>query len=122
MATSVPKQVQSGALSNTNVFNEVTDVASGATVTVVTFTVPVGKKLLLSLIEFSGENIAEYEVFIDSSTEGKKLTYFSGPLAGDFFFNNLEISTGIVIELKVRNFRPETADFTGRILGTVQDE
>lgn len=122
MATSVPKQVQLGALANTNVFNEVTAIVSGATVTIVTFTVPLAKKLFLSLIEFSGENIAEYEVFIDASIEGKKLTYFSGALFGDFFFNNLEITTGIVIELKVRNFRTETANFTGRILGTVQDE
>lgn len=118
MALSVPKA--STSKPRTNVFGEVSAVASGATVSVVTHTVPVGKTFLLELVEFSGENIADYELFVDGVKQAKKRTYFSGALSGEFFFGALTVTSGKVIDLKVENFRPSSADFEGRILGVTQ--
>jgi hypothetical protein len=119
----VPKQFRLGpgaAGANVNEFNEITNVASGSTLVVVQYTVPPTKTFFLTQVEFSGENIATYEVYINNIRKGKKDTYFSGALYDDFFFNNLEVAAGIKIELRVTHDRPDTADFAGRILGGLE--
>ena len=122
---SVPKRLEA-ALSpdkdSRNIFNKIFSVASGATASIVSFTVPGGKIFFLDLVEFGGENIANYELFIGNSVEAKKRTYFSGPISGEFFFNSFIVDENIKIELKIQNFRPDTADFEGRILGVLDDK
>lgn len=105
-------------LPNKNVFNAVSSIASGSNTQVVVYTVPAGKTFFLDLIEFSGQNIATFQVVVNSSVEAQKETYFSGPLYGEFKFEKLKFTSGDVIELKVEHQRSETGDFNGRILGS----
>ena len=116
----VPKQFQLGpgaAGANVNEFDIKTSVAAGQTITVVTYPVPVDKTFYLTLVEFFGENIADYKVYIDGVKQAQKSTYFGGKLSGDFFFNNLAVAAEKVVRLDVTNFRSESSLFTGRILG-----
>ena len=118
--TSVPKTFKLGlgaASSNFNKFGQDAAVASGATSVVVDHLVGNSETFFLTQIEFDGDNIAFYEVFIDGVKEAAKTTWFSGGLNGTFFFNNLEVTAMKKIELKVTNFRPTMAAFRGRILG-----
>lgn len=122
---SVPKTFKLGpgaAGSNKNIYDTAGSVASGSSQNIVTYTVPAGKKFFLSIVEFGGQNIANFEFLLDNVIEAKKRTWFNGPFFGEFFFNNLELSAGQKIDLKVENFRPTVADFEGRILGSEQDE
>ena len=104
-----------------NIYDDSLAVAASSTVTIVSFTVPALKKLLLDLVEFNGCNIADYRVKIGAIIEAQKLTYFSGALNGEFFWNGLEVPAGTVILLEVENFRPDPSDFHGRILGRLDD-
>ena len=97
-------------------------VVSGATSNIVSFTVPAGKELELELIEFSGSNIATYEVEINGSVEAKRRTWFNGTLSGEFIFNKLLVDENLIIRLRVENFRPSSGDFEGRILGVLSDK
>jgi len=105
----------------TNLFSEISSLASLATATIVTFTVPVGKVYFLDLVEFSGDNISEYRVKIAATLEAKKCTYFGGKLTGEFLFNGISIPAGDVVLLEVFNFRGELADYAGRLLGRLDD-
>jgi len=121
-ATSVPKILGGGGIppastDTINFFNSVSSVASSNLTTILTRTVPVGKTLYLSAIEFGGENIARYDVIIDGNLEGRRRTYFSGPLSDEFFFDRFRVTEGKVVELKVYHERPEVGDFEGRIIG-----
>ena len=122
---SVPKRLEA-ALSpdkdSKNIFDTKAAVASGSTISIVSFTVPSGKIFFLDLVEFGGGNIATYELFIGASAEAKKRTYFSGSISGEFFFNSFIVNENIKIDLKVENFRPDIADFEGRILGVLDDK
>ena len=67
-------------------------------------------------IEFSGTNIAEYELVINGNTQDKKRTYFGNSLNGIFDFNNgLIIPAGQTIEVFVIHNRSNVGDFNARI-------
>jgi hypothetical protein len=70
-----------------NIFNEQLLVASGSTVNLVNYTVPVGKTVILERISVSGANIAKYEVYINAQKIDASRTYFGSTLntAFDFF-------------------------------------
>lgn len=109
-----------------NTYGTAASVASSATVTVVSFTVPVGKVFLLERVEFAGENIANYEVQVDGSPIAKKRTWFGGDISGEFMFDSPSgapprYTAGQVIRLRIENFRPSTADFEARIQGVELD-
>lgn len=105
----------------TNIF-DTANVASSATATVVTYTVPADKELELQLVEFAGENIATYFIEIDGVKEAQKRTWFGGNLSGEFMFNKLLVDELLVVRLRVENFRPTSSDFEGRILGVLNDK
>lgn len=123
-ALSVPKKIEAvvGSTGTTiNLYNEALSVASGVIdQSVISYTVPIGRTFYLMLVEFSGENIANWSIFVDNIKIGVKRTYFGNSLWGDFFFKNLPVPEGVKIELKVANFRPDPADFEGRILGVLE--
>jgi len=107
-------------------FNSITALASGSQSAIVSYTFPAGKKFFLQLAEYSGENIAEYEIFRDTTLIAKRRTYFSGGLDGMVQFVQssalgLEISAGEVISVKVEHARPMSGDFDARILGVLED-
>lgn len=95
-------------------YGEKTGVASGVTELVVSVTA--GDSQVLGQIVFSGTNIAEYELVINSNTIDKKRTYFGNSLNGSFEFpKGLSLNNGDVIELYALHNRPTTADFNARI-------
>lgn len=101
-----------------NVYNESNSIASGATVAINTYTVPVGKTSTLQIIEVGGQNIAIYDIYVNSSKIARKRTYFGGSLSSNINFyegSGLVLNTGDVLQIQVTNFRPTTADFESRI-------
>lgn len=105
------------------------EVLGAATETILTYTVPAGKILNLSLIECEGDNIATYRIKKDSVTIAKKSTSFWSD-DGLFDFrtglgianNGLVFTAGQVVTVDVDNFRPSSAPFSSRLLGVLVDE
>lgn len=119
------KELESGDPA-TNTFDEVTSVATSTLTTVVSYTVPAGLGFLLQLVEASGTNIAEYRVLLDTTLIAKRRTYFGGAVNTDFKFDGFNnkgivVAAATVITLKVIHERPDTGDFSGRILGVLED-
>jgi hypothetical protein len=86
------------------------------------YTVPVGFDFYLKYAELSGTNIAEYEIFVNSVSIGKKRTYFGASLNTVFDFSvgatyGRRIQEGDTIEIYATNSRPTAADFSARIYG-----
>lgn len=109
----------------TNVFGQSLLLASGADDIIVSYIVPLAKTFFLQAVEYGGQNIATYEVLVDGIVVARKRTWFNGTLSDAFDFESygnqgLELSAGQEIELKVYNFRPDAADFEGRIFGILQ--
>jgi hypothetical protein len=71
-----------------NVFNEQLAVASGAVVSLVTYTVPVGKTAILERAWVSGENIAKYEIYINAIKNDSGRTYFGSQLNVGFDYTS----------------------------------
>lgn len=107
-------------------FDEAVGVASGATETIIEYTVPTNKKFYLQRIEYSGQNIATYEAYGDGNLIGRERTWFGGNINDMMEFSS-DPKTGIlfvagsVVSLRVINFRPYVATFEGRIQGILQD-
>ncbi len=103
-----------------NTYNELVAVAAGATVTIVTYTVPSSKQAVFQRAAFSGENIARYDLLINSQPQDTARTMFGGDLTGEFNFetgndSGLVLSTGSTIAVQVYNIRPTAASFEARI-------
>lgn len=95
-------------------FNEVTDVATGITEVLVSYTATA--PVFLQKVEMSGTNIATYELYIAGVLQDRKLTYFGSTLDAIFNFNQgLNISVGQLIEVRVYHNRPDLGDFTSRL-------
>jgi hypothetical protein len=95
-------------------YAEISGLTTGVTGTVLSYTAQPNQKL--QKIEFSGTNIAEYELVINGVTQDKKRTYFGQSLNGCFVFDdgiNLVASQPVVIYV-VHN-RPSMGDFNARI-------
>lgn len=103
-----------------SVYNEVSAVASSATVVLNTYTVPLATEAVLQRIEIGGQNIATYEVFVNAVKIDRKRTYFGSNLSTEIVFDTTSssaytLSAGDVLQVKVTNFRPTTSDFESRI-------
>lgn len=119
---SVPKNTKTTVIEGrVNISGSALSVANGNTTTIVSYTVPTGKKFKLDFVEFNGENIANYELLIDNVVDAVKDTYFSGPLFGEFYYGGFEIPQTKVIILRVTHSRPMPGNFNGRINGILQD-
>jgi hypothetical protein len=97
-----------------NVYNEVTSVASNVLTTILTLTATTDS--IISQIDVSGTNIAEYRVLVDASIIKKTRTYFGGNL--DFimtFGEGLKITTGQVLTVRVIHLRPSLGDFNSTV-------
>lgn len=102
------------------VFNSQASLASGSEISLVSYTVPIGKKARLQLAEFSGDNIAAYTMYKNGVSFAKRRTHHGSGLSGEFLFaqgigDGMEFQAGDVIQMKVRHERPSTADFEGRL-------
>lgn len=101
-------------------YNEVLAVASGATQTILTYTVPNSTTTIVKRISISGENIATYKVIYNSSTIATLRTYFGGALDSGISFvdgenDGFTMAAGDIITVEVLNFRPMTADFSSTL-------
>lgn len=102
------------------IYNEVISVASGVLTTVVSHTIA-GVNKLLNEVYFSGSNVAEYSLLINSSVMMKGRTYFGGSLNEYFTLNQpKKLNIGDVVELKVIHQRPTVGDFNGTLF--LEDE
>ena len=95
-------------------YGEKTGISNGITELIVSVTA--GANQILGQIVFSGTNIAEYEVVINSATVDKKRTYFGSNLNGSFEFpKGLNLMSGDSIEVYAVHTRPFVGDFNARI-------
>ena len=103
-----------------NTYNQTSNVASGATVQIVSYTVPVGYQAVFQRAAFSGENVARYDLLINGTTQDTARTMFGGDLTGEFNFetgndSGLIVPAGQAIVVQVYNIRPTSATFEARI-------
>jgi len=103
-----------------NIYNEVLALAGFATASILTYTVPVGKKFQLTRFDYSGENRAVYTVELNSDVIAKKRGYLVG-YDGEFIFTSLLLAAGDIVTLKVENNSTTTANFNTNIQGRLLD-
>lgn len=121
----IPTQGGTGVVLQPNgivqsVFSEVFAVATSATTTILTYTVPSGQDNYVLSLEMSGTNIATYDILIDGVQFARTRTYFSGPFTqeiriGSTLIDGYKIITGQVVVINVTNFRPNPGDFEARL-------
>ena len=101
-------------------FNESLSVAIGATVDLVSYTVPASKVFSLSYVEGSGSNVSEYSVFSDATLIGKRRTSHG---AYDFIspFGGAEYAAGTIVKVSVENVSGNITDYSAKILGNLKD-
>ena len=106
-----------------NEYAEITSVAISSETDVISYTIPVGKKVSISSIEVSGDNIATYRVKLNNNTTAKKRTSVAGSPNEVFPFDRYELSAGDVIKVTVVNcsFDSLAGDFEARINGIIGD-
>lgn len=95
-------------------------VASAATVTLVSYTVPVGYTAVLERANASGGNVAQYTILINNVTFDLRRTMFGGDLTTDFDYttgtsNGYVLNSGDNIIIQVTNPRPMAAPFNARL-------
>lgn len=110
----------SGSVKNlVNTYNEVNSVPSATPTNLVTYMVPIGKTAILERASVSGENIARFDIQINSITLDTKRTFF-GRLNEDFNFSSPDVFgtpliAGDVVLIVVIHNRPDLGSFEGRI-------
>lgn len=104
-------------------YDDVTDLAKDTPTEVISYTVPAGKKLVLTRVTFGGDNIAFYTLKIDGITKDRFETYFGGPFGSSFEFDDLDdgwpLPPGTVISVEVEHFRPDPGMFHSRVQGVL---
>lgn len=109
-------------------FNGISSVASNILTTIITYTVPTNITTYLTSIEYSGDNIAVYEIYINNILNARQRTNFGTSLNGIFSFIPLDdewgykLNTGDIISIKVIHERPDLGDFDARILAIEQED
>ena len=95
-------------------YNEISGLANGVTQLLLSYIAQPNQKL--QKIEFSGTNIAEYELVINGVTQDKKRTYFGGTLNGTFDFNSgIDLVSSQSVIVYVVHDRPSLGNFNARI-------
>lgn len=109
---------QAGTLINS--YNEILSLGGLSTANVVLYTVPIGKTLTLTRVDFSGENKATFKIDINGAIQSKKRTYYTS-FNGSFEFSGLLLSAGDIIKLIVENNSNSVSDFNGNLQGRLAD-
>lgn len=100
-----------------NIFNSITSVVTNLESTIVTYTVSNTQSLDLDRVEFSGQNIALYLVYIDGTLVASRRTMFGADLSGEFIFSGLVVSGNSTINVNAIHSRSSVANFEARIVG-----
>lgn len=98
-----------------SIFNEILLVASGSTQRISSYTVPFGRIAKLQRVEMSGDNIATFDVKINTLTFSRKRTYFGGPYTAVSELSFHPLAAGDLVEVYVYNFRNTVGNFEARI-------
>lgn len=101
-----------------NYFNQITSVPSGSLTTILSKTV-LTTALTIDSIELSGDNKAEFRVFINASLVAVKRTGFI-ELNHTALFGGLMLQTLDVLEIRVIHERPYVGTFEARVVGVEQ--
>ena len=101
-------------------FGSASSIITDTETTLITYTVPVGKLLVLKSIEASGENRAKYTVEVDTIVKAIRRSY--EPIFNvDFDFDKVQFVAGQIIKVKAEHSRPQVSDHETRILGYLKD-
>lgn len=103
-----------------NVFNSISSVPNGVLTTILSYTVPVGKTDYLSQIQCSGDNMAQYEIYINGVYSASQRTSLQ---AFNALFNfstdseiGLSLPSGTVVLVQVIQNRPSLGNYEARIV------
>lgn len=102
-------------------FDTATAVASGIETSIISYTAPIGKVTKLTRLEFGGENIAVYNLYLNNSIINRRRTFFGNALSLDMVFSGLPLQEEDSVILKVLHNRPGTGNFEARIQVTEQE-
>lgn len=103
-----------------SLFNSISSVSNGVLTTILSYTVPIGKTDFLSLIEVSGTNMAQFDVYINGVLNARKrtsLTEFNEEF--DFSVTNeigLSLSAGTIVLITVLQNRPDLGNYEARLM------
>lgn len=103
-----------------SVFGSISSVSNGILTTILTYTVPVGKTDYLSLIEVSGDNMAQFEIYINGILNARKRTSlmeFNEQF--DFYVDSeigLSLNSGTILQIMVIQNRPSLGNYEARIV------
>jgi len=105
---------------STNVYGDVTAIAIGASVDVVSYTVPVGKVFVLNFAEGSGCSVSEYSVLVNSAVITKRRTAHGNY---DFVspFGGAEFVAGSVIKINASNTSGKINEYDCKLVGSIKD-
>lgn len=100
-------------------YDEAPLVASGLETDVLTYTVPIGKISLLYRCEVSGENIAQYKIYLNGTAIATRRTHHGSGLSTEFDFTtpnkrSVQLEAGDVITVRVLHNRPEPSNHEAR--------
>jgi hypothetical protein len=98
-----------------SLYNEISSVAIASLSNILTYTVPVGKTATIKKISVSGTNVADYQIFVNSSIVDRRRTYFGN--LNEYFYidNSISLSASDVLYVKVIHERPDVGDFNARL-------
>lgn len=97
-----------------NIFNEVTNIASGVTSTVINHVSSVNTYLQQVMV--SGVNPGMYELLVNSVVLAKQYTYYTSLNTNFNFSRGLLINNGDVIQLKATHNQPNLGSFNGNLI------
>lgn len=107
-----------------NEFSEVSSVLANVMTDVLTYTVPALYSGILFRVEVGGNNVATYELTINSVVEARIRTWFGTPLTQVFEFSSgatgFQLFTGDIVKVRVIHTRPYVGDFEARLQASLQ--
>lgn len=103
-----------------SIYNQILSVVSGATTTLINYTVPAGTTAVLERANASGENVARYDILLNNVLFDTRRTMFGADLTTDFDYtsgNNdgIQLVAGDNIKIQVLHNRPMIGDFNARL-------
>jgi hypothetical protein len=101
------------------VFNEVSSVPNSVQTQVAFYTVPVGKTAVLHRVNASGDNFAQFDVFLNSNRIDTLRTWYSN-FNAQFDYttgtnSGIALNSGDILSVKVLHTRPFVGTFDARI-------
>ena len=103
-----------------NLYGEYSGLVSGVEQVIVSYAVPTGIEARLQRVEFSGEQIAHYRIYIGGIVQSSRRTHHGSGLTDEFTYvggseEGLPLLAGQLVELTALHNRPGTGNFEGRL-------